>query len=140
VTGRRRLARAGCAALLLALADCSFEIGEFATASTRKIPTELREIGITEGRHCARVLMGVPLGRIVPSLELAVRDALARQPGADTLIDLEVNRQDSYLVLYQQTCLAVKGMAASTVVDRAEAPQAAADRPAAPAPVRGAGR
>jgi hypothetical protein len=104
-------------ALLGALAGCSLPVGEFTIASTHKIPDRFREIAITEGRDCTQIVLGIPFGSLVPSLDRAVAAALRNAPDADSLINASIFREDRFFLLFQRTCVRVKGMAASMAPD-----------------------
>jgi hypothetical protein len=121
------------AAALASLAGCSFPIGSFTVASPKKLPVPVRELGIVEGRDCTEILFGIPLGAVVPALDRALADALSHAPGADSMINLSVFRDERYFVFAQQTCIRVKGMAASTRPEPQDAPASSAPT-ADPAP------
>jgi hypothetical protein len=136
VSARRAIQRGLAAALTAALASaaaCSFPTGTFTIASPRKVPVAVRELGIVEGSDCTRVVFGIPLGPVVPTLSGALSDALSRAPGADSMINLSVFRDERYFVFAQQTCIRVKGMAASTGPESEDVPARSAPT-ADPAP------
>jgi hypothetical protein len=98
--------------LLVSCTACSVPVGHVGALATRPVKVSGRPVQQrVEGRDCGRVaLLYVPVGRGAPSVEAAVRDALARAPGSDALTGVAMNGEVfSIPVIYQRICLRVRG-------------------------------
>src|SRR5262245_61955192 len=94
--------------LAVVTAGCSGSMGTLATAvlSPPALPT--RTVGRVEGRDCTGLLLGAFGG--APSLDRAIRNALAQAPGADAIANAQlVDERGGVPPLWLNECLVVRG-------------------------------
>jgi hypothetical protein len=111
VTMWRRESVLGVAMLLVAVAGCSAPMGRVAVLAPQgtemPVATRLQRV---EGEACGAAAMAG--GGAVPSLQAAVEKALAKAPGANALVDVEIgNVRGGVPLFYVTNCLTVKGTA-----------------------------
>ena len=95
---------------LCALAGCSFHQGDLTMASSKNVPLSetLVRRGV-EGKDCIQNVLGIPLGSLVPDYKEAADNALATAPGANALSDAVIYQEPLIFLLYNRTCIRVRG-------------------------------
>jgi hypothetical protein len=97
------------AAALLATA-CVQNVGSFGTMAPHMAETPSRVIQRSvEGRDCMHMVLFVPMGKLNPRLDMAMKDALNKVPAGDRMTDVEVNTSMLFTYLYNRQCMTVKG-------------------------------
>jgi hypothetical protein len=105
------------AALLAAASICGACVvssGRFALLSDRVtgLQPEIVRRGV-EGEDCVYGVLMLPIsGRVEPSLEAAVENAMARAPGSQLMVGVEISERRFTTLLFDRICLRVHGNAA----------------------------
>ncbi len=95
----------------LVAAGCTTSMGHLSSVATSSQALEGEVIAKdVMGQDCMHVvLLIVPLGKLNPSIGAAVDDALDGHDGAARLTDVRVEQSLIFTVLYNRTCLRVRG-------------------------------
>ncbi len=99
----------GVSMVLLGLAGCGGPMGTLATAVLEPPPgLAMRTIGRVEGRDCSGLLLSV-VGA-APSIDRAIRQALAQAPGAEAIANAQlVDERGGLPPFWMTECLVVRG-------------------------------
>jgi hypothetical protein len=93
---------------------CVVSSGRFALLSNQATalhPEVIRRD--VEGEDCVYGVVLLPIsGRVQPSLQAALEDALAKAPGGQVMVDVEVTERHFTTLLFDRICLRVAGNAA----------------------------
>lgn len=96
--------------LVLTATGCSFNMGTLTTASTKNISLPHTVIKkAVEGEDCAKSLLFIPLGSLVPNIQEAADKALAKTTDANALTDVVIYSEPLVFLIYNQVCLKVRG-------------------------------
>jgi hypothetical protein len=93
---------------------CVVSSGRFALLSDRAtgLQPEIVRRGV-EGEDCVYGVLLLPIsGRVQPSLQFALEDAMARAPGSQSMVDVEISERRFTTLLFDSICLRVRGNAA----------------------------
>ncbi len=95
-------------ALAAVLAGCSASMGTLATAILTPPALATHPVGRVEGRDCVGVLFSALGG--APSVDKAMRQAMAQAPGADALANAQLTSERSGVPpVWMRECLVVRG-------------------------------
>lgn len=95
-------------ALAVVATGCSGSMGTLATAIVEPPAFPTRVVGPVEGRDCVGLVLST-VGR-APSVERAVRQALAQAPGADAIANARLTSERGGVPpLWLRDCLVVRG-------------------------------
>jgi hypothetical protein len=102
-------------ALMCGLTGCgyhTFHHGHLTALSSKRMPERFEVIeDRVVGRGCEKMLMFLSYGEDTFSLEEAVRDAVSKAPGADSLINARASTTLLPLFVYNEMCYRVTGTA-----------------------------
>lgn len=96
--------------LVPVVGGCALNYGDLNLVSPRNVEfsTETLRRGV-EGRDCTYSLLFLPLGSLNPNIEEAVDRALAKVADANVLTDVAIYNDAVITLLFNRSCLRVKG-------------------------------
>ena len=96
--------------LAIMLSGCSLNFGGLTAASTKNVglPARMLKRGV-EGKDCVYNVLGIPLGSLNPNIQEATDRALESVPDANALSDAVLYAEPLIFVVYNQTCIRVRG-------------------------------
>jgi hypothetical protein len=98
------------ALLAATLSGCSLNFGSLTAASTKNVglPANVLKRGV-EGTDCIHNVLGIPMGSLNPNIQEATDRALQTVPDANALTDAVVYAEPLIFLLYNRTCIRVRG-------------------------------
>lgn len=86
-------------------------MGDLQLISSKNVDVDAEPIQRSvEGKDCVYWLLGLlPLGSLIPNVEEAMDEAMAKVPNGNVLTDVAIYRDDFTFILVSQSCLRVKG-------------------------------
>lgn len=102
-------------ALLLAISlipavGCTTRLGDLTIVTSKNTKRNFEVVRRdVEGKDCMVQVLGIPFGKLNPTIEGAIDDALSAVPDADALSDVRVRQTLVYTLLINQICFRVRG-------------------------------
>jgi hypothetical protein len=102
--------------LLVAFATgCTTRVGDLTIATSKNLPQRFDVVRQDVlGKDCSYMFLFIPLGKLNPSVEGAIDDALEAVPEADAMADAQFHQDILFTLLFNQSCFRVKGDAIRT--------------------------
>ena len=103
--------RVGLLSSVVALSACVTRLGDLTILSTKNVATTANVIkrGV-EGRDCVNLLLFIPIsGRLNPSVDEAMSDAMSKVPGSNVMTDVALYNDVILTYIFNQACYRVKG-------------------------------
>jgi len=97
--------------LFLAIAGCSFNGGTLTALATHNVnvPVQPLERGV-EGSDCIYFILGLPVsGSLIPNLQEAEDQALARSPEGNAMQDVALYMDQTWFLVGSSVCYRVRG-------------------------------
>jgi hypothetical protein len=102
-------------AAALLLSGCTTRIGDLTVGSTKNLASDFDERKKNvEGDDCMHMVLFIPLGTLNPTYDAAIDKALEPVPDADALADAVFHQDTIFTLLYNRSCIRVKGTAIKT--------------------------
>ena len=107
--------------LIIVLIGCAFasgcttRLGDLTIATPKNLPQQFDVVmKDVEGEECLSQILIIPLGTTNPTIDGAIDAALAKAPDADALVDASVHTDLIFTLLYNRSCVRIKGDAIRT--------------------------
>ena len=103
------------AIVLSIVPGCTTRVGDLTIATSKNLNREFDVVQPdVEGQDCTNMIVFIPLGTLNPSMEGAIDDALESVPEADALVNARFRQSMLFTLIFNQSCVRVKGDAVRT--------------------------
>lgn len=110
-----RAATASCFLVVFGAFGCTTRVGDLTIGTSKNLPQRFDVVQQDVlGKDCSYALLFIPLGKLNPSIEGAIDDALESVPEADAMTDAQFHQDMLFTLLFNQSCFRVNGDAIRT--------------------------
>ena len=104
--------------LFLAIAmisGCTTRVGAFTFASTKNLGVAYTPLQTgVEGEDCVNIILFIPIGTLNPNIQDAVDRAVEKVPNGDMMINVTLDEDFLFTLIYNRECVRVTGDVVNT--------------------------